>query len=173
MQCRWKEEQGLLVEQSRALDACFVRWSSWNLVVDDDYPGLGGWGSVAAYFTWESSSCLCPQTSPIKSRPKFYPVKGEFSDENSDEGGFHKLGNPTFSHPQLVGALWPLFTDTSRRGMSAIYFTKFAPIEFLFPAPSSEEYLVLRRNCILTICATNSKVQEIVSTSRLCSPIMK
>ena len=88
----------------------------------------------------------CPQTSSTKSSHKFYPVKGEFSDENSDEGGFHKLGNPTFSHPELVGALWPLFTDTSRRGMSAIYFTKFAPIEFLFPAPSSEEYLVLRRN---------------------------
>ena len=118
----------------------WIWWSSWSLVVDDDYPGVGGWGSVAAYFTWESSSCLCPQTSPIKSRPKFYPVKGEFSDENSDEGGFHKLGNPTFSHPELVGALWPLFTDTSRRGMSAIYFTKFAPIEFLFPATPSEEF---------------------------------
>ena len=48
---------------------------------------------------------LCPQTSSIKSRPKFYPVKGEFSDENSDEGGFHKLGNPTFSHPQVAGAV--------------------------------------------------------------------
>ena len=34
-------------------------------------------------------------------------VKGEFSDGE----GFHKLGNPTFSHPdsQLAGELWPLF----------------------------------------------------------------
>ena len=60
---------------------------------------------VEAWHISRGSLRLVPSNQFHKSSRKFYPVKGEFSDENSDGRGFHKLGNPTFSHPQLAGAV--------------------------------------------------------------------
>ena len=58
----------------------------------------------------------------------------ENSDENSDEPGFHKLGNLTFSRP-----LWPLLTLT-RRGMSAIYFMSLLHKIFGLEIPNKVEF---------------------------------
>ena len=95
----WKADLSLNVLCKSALMIIVELDSRWWLLCWSQRMGkCGGIFHVGVFVSY-------PQTSSTKSSHKFYPVKGEFSDENSDEGGFHKLGNPTFSRPQLVGAV--------------------------------------------------------------------